>query len=213
MHATLAGVLGALSVPARPKYDPPLFSAQIKKLLARFDASYQPGTSIMTNDELRAVVQALDNGVVAVQTPLQRLEHIWQLPVALLVLPVFALFNAGISLPSGTVAETFAHPVTLGVTVGLVLGKCFGITAASALALRIGIARLPTATRFSQIAAVSLLGGIGFTMSIFIAELAFDGRPDYLLMAKTGVLVASLLSGAVGFAWLWWLGRGEALSP
>lgn len=213
VHATLAGVLGAFTVPARPKYDPPLFSAHIKKLIARFDASYQPGTSIMTNDELRAVVQTLDNGVVAVQTLLQRLEHIWHLPVAFLVIPVFALFNAGIPLQFDSFAETLAHPVALGVTAGLVLGKFIGITGACALALRMGIAQLPTATRFSQIAAVSLLAGIGFTMSIFIAELAFSGHPENLLMAKTGVLAASLLSGTAGFAWLWLLGRARPARP
>jgi len=213
VHATLAGVLGAFTVPARPKYDPPLFSAHIKKLIARFDASNQPGTSIMTNEELRAVVQTLENSVGAVQTPLQRLEHIWHLPVAFLVIPVFALFNAGIPLQFDSIAETLAHPVALGVTAGLVLGKIIGITGACALALWVGIAQLPTATRFSQIAAVSLLGGIGFTMSIFIAELAFSGHPEHLMMAKTGVLAASLLSGIVGFTWLWLLGRAGAGRP
>ncbi len=209
VHATLAGVLGAFTVPARPKFDPAAFSAHLKRMVARFDASYQPGTSIMTNDELRAVVQSLDNGIVAVQTPLQRLEHIWHLPVAFLVIPIFALFNAGIPLEPGSFADTITHPVALGVTAGLVLGKFLGITGASWLALRLGVAQLPTGTRFAQIAGVSLLGGIGFTMSIFIAELAFAQAPEQLLMAKTGVLTASVLSGVAGFAWLWLLGRAQ----
>ena len=214
VHATLAGVLGAFTVPARPKYDPRLFSSHMKNMIERFDASYRRGTNIMTNDELRAVVQTLDNGVVAVQAPLQRLEHIWHLPVAFLVIPVFALFNAGIPLQLESFAATFTHPVALGVTTALVLGKFIGITGASLLALKIGIARLPTATRFAQIAAVSLLGGIGFTMSIFIAELAFLEHPENLLMAKTGVLAASLLSGIAGFSWLWLLGHaGPADGP
>jgi NhaA family Na+:H+ antiporter len=206
VHATLAGVLGAFTVPARPKYDPAAFSAHVKKTIARFDESFRPGTDILTNDELRAVVQALDNGVVAVQTPLQRLEHIWHLPVAFLVIPIFALFNAGIPLEFGSLADTVAHPVTLGVIAGLVPGKLIGITGASWLALRLGLAKLPSDTRFSQIAAVSMLGGIGFTMSIFIAELGFADEPQLLLMAKTGVLAASLLSGIAGFVWLWLLG-------
>jgi NhaA family Na+:H+ antiporter len=213
VHATVAGVLGAFTVPARPKYDPRLFSTHMKDLLERFDASYRRGRDIMTNEELRAVVQTLDNGVVAVQAPLQRLEHIWHLPVAFLVIPVFALFNAGIPLELGSLAVTATHPVTLGVTAGLVLGKFIGITGASLLALKLGIARLPTATRFAQIAAVSLLAGIGFTMSIFIAELAFAGQPQNLLMAKTCVLAASLLSGIAGFAWLWLLGRPNLDRP
>ena len=210
VHATLAGVLGAFSVPARPRYEPALFSARVKDLMTRFDSSHRHGASIMANDQLRGVVQALGDGVVAVQTPLQRLEHIWHLPVAFLVVPIFAFFNAGIPLRPGSFAEALADPVALGVTAGLLLGKFIGITAASALALRIGIAQLPTDTRFSQIAAVSLLAGIGFTMSFFIAELGFSGNPGHLLMAKTGVLAASLLCGTAGFVWLWLLGRARS---
>jgi NhaA family Na+:H+ antiporter len=207
VHATLAGVLGAFSVPARPKFDPAAFSAHARRMIDRFDTSYTPGASIMTNDELRAVVQALDNGVVAVQTPLQRLEHIWHLPVAFFVIPVFALVNAGIPLELATLGTTMTHPVAMGITAGLVLGKFIGITGTSYLALRLGIGQLPTGTRFSQIAAVSLLAGIGFTMSIFIAELGFEDQPELLLMAKTCVMSASLVSGVAGIAWLWYLGR------
>ncbi len=210
VHATLAGVLGAFSVPARPRYEPSLFSTQVKNLMMRFDFIRARGAGIMTNDQLRAVVQTLDDGVVAVQTPLQRLEHIWHLPVAFLVVPIFAFFNAGIPLRSGSFAEALDDPVALGVTAGLVFGKFIGITTASALALRIGLAQLPTDTRFSQIAAVSLLGGIGFTMSFFIAELGFSGNAEYLLTAKTGVLAASLLCGTAGFVWLWLLGSARA---
>ena len=90
---------------------------------------------------------------------------------------------------------------------GLVLGKFIGISGACWLALRLGIAQLPGSTRFSQIAAVSMLAGIGFTMSIFIAELGFADQAEFLLMAKTGILAASLIAGLTGFVWLWWLGR------
>jgi Na+:H+ antiporter, NhaA family len=206
VHATIAGVLGAFSVPARPKYDPRLFSDQVRSMLGRFDSSYLPGASIMNNEELRAVVQALGSGVVAVQTPLQRLEHIWQMPVAVLVIPVFALFNAGIPLDLAALPGTLSHPVALGVIAGLLLGKFIGVTGVCWLALKTGVAQLPGGTRFGQIAAVSLLAGIGFTMSIFIAELAFANHPDYLIMAKTGVMAASLAGGLAGMTWLWMLG-------
>lgn len=203
VHATLAGVLGAFTVPARPKYDPLLFSRHVKNLIQRFEASYEPGKSIMTNDRLRAIVQTLNNGVKGVETPLQRLEHRWHLPVAFLVIPVFALFNAGIPLETGSLGATLSHPVTLGVGLGLVLGKFIGITGASWLALKLGLGQLPAGTRFNQIAGVSLLGGIGFTMAIFIAELGFAHQPEYLLMAKSGILAASLISGIAGFVWLY----------
>ena len=207
VHATLAGVLGAFSVPARSKYDPALFSGNIKLLLDRFDSSHrQDGGGIMTNERLYAVAQRLEEGVLGIQTPLQRLERVWHLPVAFLVIPVFALFNAGIPMELGSLGATLTHPVFLGVSLGLVIGKFIGITGSCWLALRMGIGQLPTGTRFNQLAAVSVLGGIGFTMSIFIAELGFSGQETYLLMAKTGVLAASLLAGIVGFVWLWWLG-------
>jgi NhaA family Na+:H+ antiporter len=209
VHATLAGVLCAFAIPAKPKYDPALFSTRVKELMARFDAHHQQDANIMTNEKLHSVVQTLEHGVHAVQTPLQRLEHGWHLPVAFLVIPIFSLFNAGIPIDFSSMLDTLAHPVTLGVMAGLVLGKFIGITGACWLALHFGIAQLPSDTRFSQIAAVSLLAGIGFTMSIFISELGFAAQPEYLLMAKTGILAASLLAGLIGFGWLWWLGKGR----
>ena len=207
VHATLAGVLGAFTVPARSKYDPGLFADLVNQQIDRFIASRQQDDSMMTNDNLYSIVQNLETSVHGVQTPLQRLEHIWHLPVAFIVIPIFALFNAGIPLQAGSLNETLTHPVMLGVAFGLLFGKFIGITGACWLALRLGIGQLPSGTRFSQIAAVSVLGGIGFTMSIFISELGFANQPEYLLMAKTGVLAASLLAGMLGFVWLWWLGR------
>ncbi len=171
--------------------------------MERFDASQEPGKSIMTNDKLRAVVQTLENGVHSVEAPLQRLEHVWHMPVAYLVIPVFALANAGIALDLSAVGGTLAHPVVLGVMLGLVLGKFIGITGVCWLMLKLGVAQLPRGTRFTQIAGVSLLAGIGFTMSIFVAQLGFENSPELLLMAKTGILFASLLAGVSGFVWLY----------
>ncbi|MEN8206674.1 MAG: Na+/H+ antiporter NhaA [Pseudomonadota bacterium] len=209
VHATLAGVLGAFSVPARPKYNPSLFSAHVKETIARFDASHVPGQSIMTNDELRGIVHSLESGALQVQAPLQRLEHAWHLPVAYLVIPVFALFNAGIPLEFSSLGDTLTEPVTLGVSMGLILGKVLGISGFSWIAIKTGISQLPAGTRFNQIIGVSLLGGIGFTMSIFIAELGFAHQPEMLLMAKTGILFASLFAGVAGFIWLYLAGSSD----
>ena len=163
----------------------------------------------MTNVESRTVSQALKDGVYSVEAPLQRLEHSWHMPVAYLVIPIFALANAGIPLTFDSLGETLAHPVVLGVSLGLVLGKFIGITGASWLVLKLGVADLPKDTRFTQIAGVSLLAGIGFTMSIFIAQLGFGGREDLVLMAKTGILAASLLAGVAGFIWLYLVSKPE----
>jgi len=203
VHATLAGVIGAFTVPARPRYDPAAFSRRIRSLMAQFDRSYRPGASILTNDELRAIAQALGNGALQVQAPLQRLEHLWHLPVAFLVVPGFALFNAGIPLTDTDWGALVRHPVALGSGLGLVLGKLIGITGTVWLALRLGIGELPAGTSFRQIPGVALLAGIGFTMSIFITELAFGGDPRNLLLAKTGILLGSLVAGVSGYLWLW----------
>jgi NhaA family Na+:H+ antiporter len=203
VHATLAGVLGALCVPTRPKYQPERFSMLVKGLMKRFDTTYQSGESILINDELRAVVQSLENGVHSVQAPLQRLEHAWHMPVAYIVIPIFALANAGIPLELASMAETLNHRVFIGVSLGLIVGKFIGITGVSWLMLKLGLAVLPKDTRFTQIAGVSLLAGIGFTMSIFVAQLGFNERDDLLLIAKTAILLASLVAGVAGVLWLY----------
>jgi NhaA family Na+:H+ antiporter len=209
VHATLAGILGAMSVPAVPKYDPTRFSARVRELMNHFDASHQPGQSIMTNDGMRAVVQSLEVGVHRVEAPLQRLEHFWHMPAAYLVIPIFALTNAGIPLEFGAIGETLSNPVMLGVALGLVVGKFVGIAGGAWLMLKLGLAELPKGTRFIQIAGVSLLGGIGFTMSIFVAQLGFGANEELLLMAKTGILLASLLAGVGGFIWLFLSSKPE----
>ena len=207
VHATLAGVLGAFTVPARSKYDPALFVSGIKQQVNNFANHQQPGASVMTDDKLHAIVENIEDSVVGVQSPLQRLEQLWHIPVAFFIIPIFALFNAGITVKFDSLGETFSHPVMLGVLLGLLCGKFVGITGACWIAIKLNIGRLPTGARFSQIAAVSILAGIGFTMSIFIAELAFKAHADYLLMAKTGVIFASLIAAIVGFSWLWILGK------
>jgi NhaA family Na+:H+ antiporter len=209
VHATLAGVLGAFTVPARQKYDPEAFSKRVKTLLARFDSSYAEDRNILLNDKLHAVVRTMENGILRVQPPLLRLEHAWHLPVSLLVIPIFALFNAGIPLSVATLGEALAHPVALGIGLGLVFGKFAGITGVSWLVLKLGIGQLPEGVRFSQIAGVSFLGGIGFTMAIFISELGFAGQAELLLMAKMGILLASLVAGVIGALWLYLCSRRQ----
>ena len=207
VHATLAGVLTALTIPSKPKYDPRFFSGHVRDLMDRFDTSHKPGLSIVKNVQQRAILQTLENAAHKIETPLQRLEHQLHLPVAFLVIPIFALANAGIPIELKSLASNLAHPVALGVIVGLLAGKFVGIAGFSWVFLKLGLVRLPEGASFSQIAGVALLGGIGFTMSIFIAELAFAGQADQLLMAKTGILVASIIAGLAGFSWLRWFAR------
>lgn len=209
IHATLAGVIGAFTVPARPKYDPALFASRLKGLMTRFTQGLKAGEDIMINPHLRKVAQSFENDVNNVQTPLQRLEHYWHIPVAFLVIPVFAFFNAGVTLQFSNWGSVFRDPIMLGVVFGLVAGKFFGVTGACWLFLKMGLSKLPEGVSFSQIPGVAALGGIGFTMSIFVAELAYADFPDDLTMAKLGILAASLLAGIIGFIWLRLASRPE----
>jgi len=211
VHATIAGVLGAFTVPARPKYDPVRFSRYVRKLMDDFDAYQRADKNILLNEEQYSIIQNLESDAKLAGTLLQRMEHTYHLPVMLLVIPLFALVNAGITVEIELLGEALRHPVTLGVIFGLVIGKTLGISGACWLALKCGIGKLPEHARFHHIIGASLLAGIGFTMSLFIAELGFAGAPENLLMAKIGILVASLLAILSGYAWLLVGGRTSSL--
>ncbi|MDH5229883.1 MAG: Na+/H+ antiporter NhaA [Gammaproteobacteria bacterium] len=202
VHATLAGVLTALTIPASTKFSTGSFSQLVRKLMDKFDAHHRPNQGIMRNEEQRSIIQTLENGVHLVETPLQRLEHSMHMPVAFIIIPIFALANAGVPIDFSTLGSSLTHPVTISVIVALVAGKLIGIAGVSWIAVKAGIATLPAGTNFHQLIGVGFLGGIGFTMSIFIGELAFPGDAELLLMAKTGILAASIIAGVVGYLWL-----------
>lgn len=140
------------------------------------------------------------------ESPSQRLEHRLHRPVALVVLPLFALANTGIVIGAGWPRE-LASANNLGIIAGLVIGKPAGITLLSMLAVFLGMCKLPPDLRWRHIFGAGLLAGIGFTMSIFITNLAFTGEPDVINASKMAILVASLSAGLLGFGWLRWFGR------
>ena len=121
--------------------------------------------------------------------------HGW---VAFFIMPIFALANAGVSIGAG-IGSALGHPVGLGIVVGLFVGKQVGVTLFAWLSVKLGLAELPKGISWGQIYGVSLLTGIGFTMSLFIASLAFAGQPDVLDSAKIAILAASLLAGISGW--------------
>ena len=134
-----------------------------------------------------------------VETPLQRLEHALQSWVAYLVLPLFALANSGLVLKGMDITEALCHPVTLGVLLGLVLGKPLGVTLFTYLAYKILNAPLPAEVKWLQIIGIGLLGGIGFTMSLFISGLSFSSV-QFLDFSKLGIILGSVVSGILGLA-------------
>lgn len=206
VHATLAGVVTALTIPAITKCDMGMFSERMHELMHRFDKVHKPGKNILENAEQHAVLQGLENYVHRMETPLQRVEHSFHLWVSFLIVPLFALANAGIPIDFESLGD-ITHPLTMGIVTGLVLGKFGGIFLFSWIVVRSGISGLPESVSMSQIAGVALLAGIGFTMSIFVAGLAFEGQIDYLVKAKIAIILASVIAGASGFLWLYVAGR------
>lgn len=202
VHATLAGIFLAFAIPMRPKYDPERFFSQVHGMLEKIKEAYAREKDIIRNDQLRARVRSLEKGVHLVQAPAQILESRMHLPTAYLVIPIFALANAGIPIDWSSLGSVVSHPVSFGIVAGLVGGKLIGVAGFTWLAVRLGLSRLPDGLNFKHIVGVSLISGIGFTMSIFIAELGFAHHAADLLMAKTGILLASLLAGVSGFVWL-----------
>ncbi len=202
IHATIAGIVVAFVIPIRPKFEPENFIQRVEEKTVKMQESITDTPDIIHNHRFRSLVTSLGDGVQLVQAPAQRLEHNLHLPVAYLVIPIFALANAGIPVDFASFGKYLDHPIALGVLAGLLLGKPLGIAGFTWLTVRLGWAELPTGLTMRHILGVGLLGGIGFTMSIFIADLAFTGSPDDLLMAKTGILLASAIAGLVGFFWL-----------
>lgn len=203
VHATLAGILLAFTIPMRPKYDPERFLLYINEMVGQIKKAYGREENLLKNDALRSRVRALGEGVQLVQAPAQILEHKMHLPSAYIVIPIFALANAGIFIDWSSIGDIIVHPISMGITFGLVFGKLIGIAGFSWVAVKLGFTTLPHGLNFKHIIGVSLMGGIGFTMSIFIAELGFAHHAQDLLMAKSGILLASILAGVSGFVWLY----------
>jgi NhaA family Na+:H+ antiporter len=212
VHATVAGILVALTVPVRAGMEPGTFLAALRGRLDRLErgrvtreSMVQDAQQMETIEEIGiATLDFLPNGFA-----MERYLH----PItAYVVLPLFALFNAGVRL-DGRLQEALLQPVSVGIVLGLFFGKQVGITATSYLAVKTGRAELPSGVTLAQLYGASILGGIGFTMSIFVAGLAFpDG--GLLPSAKLGILAASAVSGVVGFVVLKLvLARAPAAQP
>jgi NhaA family Na+:H+ antiporter len=199
VHATVAGVLLALTIPARTVIDAPRFILGARRILDRFEEEVDQvpkGNCVLTNEHLAHRLQSLGKATRMAETPLQRLEHALLPWNAYLVMPVFALANAGVALDSGAGAA-LSGSVGLGIILGLVIGKPLGVVLMSWLAIRLGLASMPAGGTWRQIAGAGCLAGVGFTMALFVASLAFPD-PSALDRAKVAILLASLLSGILG---------------
>ena len=197
VHATVAGVLLAFTIPATTRLDSDVYVERARQHIDDFEGRTVGGEDAST-EEHHAALWELEEATERAQAPMLRIEHALHPWVSFLIVPLFALANAGLRLeadPTTAVRE----PIALGVILGLIFGKQIGITVGTAVVVRTGLASLPAGIRWRHIYGAAWLGGIGFTMSLFIASLAYgEGSPE-LGLAKTGIFAASVISGVGGF--------------
>lgn len=196
VHATLAGVLIAAAIPARVKIDERFFLKKLNFLIDKFKHAKRTDSSFVTEEQQDVLEQIKQTRAMA-ETPLQKMEHALNPIVTYLILPLFALSNAGLVINAEIIGSLFS-PISLGIGLGLILGKTIGIVVLSYILVKLKVSILPPNTTWVQMIGIGLMAGIGFTMSIFISELAFTNE----LMkeqAKMAILVASLIAGLGGY--------------
>jgi Na+:H+ antiporter, NhaA family len=192
VHGTVAGVLLAITIPARQRVTDRDFADNARELIDDFE-----GGSAKAPQERYSALWDLESLTEKAQAPMLRLEHSLTPIVAFLIVPLFALANAGVTL-TGDLAALLGDPVVIGIVVGLLIGKQVGITGAAWLVVRTGFAALPVGVTWAHVYGAAWLCGIGFTMSLFIANLAYGISPA-LAEAKIGILIASVIAGVVGY--------------
>jgi NhaA family Na+:H+ antiporter len=203
VHATIAAVLAAFMIPADVRIKESTFLKKIRKHLNQFEAiDPNDETPTLTGDQVE-ILSETSKDINDAVPPLQRLEHTMHPYVTYLVLPIFALANAGISL-SIDFEELFSTNVALGVALGLLVGKIVGIVGFTLLFIKLKIAPWPEGMNVRNLFGISLLAAIGFTMSLFITSLAFT-HEEYMTQAKIGIFTASIIGGVLGY---WVLSKG-----
>ncbi len=214
VHATIAGVMLAFTVPPDARYVTQLFHVRVKELLKRFVKAEEEwkdyGTrgerlskDVQVNERQQELIRAINEECHHVEAPLQRIQLSIEPLCILFILPLFALCNTGVQIEWSSISKVFMEPVTLGVFFGLLLGKPIGITVSTWIAVRLGFAELPSGVTWGQMIGVGMLAGIGFTMSLFINSLAFEGQAPEVAQqlitgGKVGILFASTLAAVGG---------------
>lgn len=200
VHATIAGVLMGILTPARPHVDMRLLPERARPLLAIIER-----TGDDRDPEADRALGELEALVYDTESPLERLEHLIHPWSGFVVLPLFALANAGIPLNVDALGDAVESTVSLGIFLGLWVGKPLGIVLGAWLAVRVGWAALPRGVHWGQITGIGVLSGIGFSVSIFITDLAFEGAVAE--EAKLGILAATTLSALTGIVIFRWTRR------
>jgi NhaA family Na+:H+ antiporter len=205
VHATVTGVIVALTIPARSARDTTGFVDEARQIMREFRNQRAKDYLIHLREENQMVLRQLESMFRQVEPPLQRLEYVLHPWVIFGIMPVFAFANAGVALEPSLLIKGISSNQSLGIILGLFLGKQLGIFSAAWIAIKLGIATLPESVNMRHIYGGAVLCGIGFTMSLFIAELSFE-TTELLNEAKVSILAASLLSGITGAAILYFAG-------
>ncbi len=198
VHATIAGVLLAMAIPVRARVDTEQYSEDVHNAVLAFGDGGELGDSVPTTSKQRAAIRRIENVSDHAMSPLHRLEHSLHGWTAFAILPIFALANAGIRVVDMNLAAAVADPITIGIVLGLFLGKSIGVFGMSRLAVRAGLAELSDGVTWRHIYGVACLAGVGFTMSLFITNLAFLDVQT-ITAAKLGIVIGSVVSGVWGF--------------
>jgi len=198
IHASIAGVIVAATVPARPRIQPGKLEQEIRSTLSDVDADTDH-IDVLGQSETHQTIAEVGNLAQKATTPLRRWEESLALPVMLIILPLFAFLNAGVVINGSALKGLLLDPVALGIMLGLVIGKPVGILVGVWLGEALGFAIRPEELTHRQLVGVGLLAGIGFTMSTFIAHLALEPQSPTLESAKLAIVVSSAIAAAIGF--------------
>lgn len=196
VHATIAAVLVAFTIPANTKFNELQFLSKNKKYANKFDQATVTDSSTVTKEQLH-ILKDMKTSAKHAMTPLQRLEHSMHPIVSFIVMPIFALANAGVVLTMD-LDTLVSNNIFVGIISGLLIGKLIGIFGVTALLVKLKISNLPRGMTMSHLFGLSIISGIGFTMSIFITSLAYTDAEN-IVQAKIAIFVASIIAGVIGF--------------
>ncbi|RQW61691.1 Na+/H+ antiporter NhaA [Vibrio viridaestus] len=206
IHATMAGVLAALTIPARPTVHPVHLAKSMHHAAGDIDKSMQDSPiepqEILGDEEKDSRLSHIERKARLTRTPLRIWEDLLDKPVSLFVVPIFAFLNAGTTVSQKAIEDMSSSPIAWGVILGLVVGKPIGIFSLTWLSVKTGIGQLSNSLTFKEIFGLAILAGMGFTMSMFVALLGFESSQEHLISAKLGIMLATVIAGVLGYLWL-----------
>jgi len=204
VHATIAGVLAAFAIPARPRAHPHKTAEKLQQAATEMEEidKENPEHHILGSSKKDSILESVEQQAKDTRTPLRSWENFMERPVSLLIVPLFAFLNAGIILSVSTLQAMETSSLAHGIILGLVVGKPLGIVFMTWLNLKLGWGTLPENVTMWHLLAVGMLAGIGFTMSIFVATLSFEGATELLTEAKASIMLATSIAGLTGISLL-----------